>query len=91
MDNSALTQYLDKHRRAVQLKQLGILKEIDAICSRNHIDYWLDGGTILGAVRHGGFSICSKRVLVQNKRIRQTSATSNSVDCSEWHWRGNSL
>ena len=55
MDNSALTQYLDKHRRAVQLKQLGILKEIDAICSRNHIDYWLDGGTILGAVRHGGF------------------------------------
>lgn len=43
MDNSALTQYLDKHRRAVQLKQLGILKEIDAICSRNHIDYWLDG------------------------------------------------
>ena len=50
-----LKEYLDRHRRAVQLKQLGILKEIDAICRRNGIDYWLDGGTILGAVRHGGF------------------------------------
>ncbi len=50
-----LAIYLEKHRRSVQLKQLDILKEIDAICQRNHIDYWLDGGTILGAVRHGGF------------------------------------
>lgn len=55
MDNSALKQYLESHRRAIQLKQLDILKEIDTICQRNHIDYWLDGGTILGAVRHGGF------------------------------------
>ena len=50
-----LKKYLEAHRRAVQLKQLSILKEIDAICRRNHIDYWLDGGTILGALRHGGF------------------------------------
>ena len=50
-----LKAYLDAHRRAVQLKQLDILKQIDAICRRNKIDYWLDGGTILGAVRHGGF------------------------------------
>ncbi len=50
-----LKKYLDEHRRAVQLKQLGILREIHAICTRNNIDYWLDGGTLLGAVRHGGF------------------------------------
>lgn len=50
-----LNAYLDRHRRAVQLKQLDILKHIDAICRRNNIDYWLDGGSILGAVRHGGF------------------------------------
>lgn len=41
--------------RQVQLKQLGILREIDKICRKHDIDYWLDGGTILGAVRHGGF------------------------------------
>lgn len=52
---SPLSTYLTNHRRAVQLKELAILKEIDAICQRNNIDYWLDGGTILGAVRHGGF------------------------------------
>lgn len=50
-----LQQYLDRHRRAVQLKQLGILREIDTICRRHGISYWLDGGTLLGAVRHGGF------------------------------------
>ena len=51
----SLKTYLDAHRRAVQLKQLGILKEIDHICRKHGIDYWLDGGSILGAVRHGGF------------------------------------
>lgn len=50
-----LKDYLDRHRREVQLKQLGILSEIDALCRRHTIDYWLDGGTLLGAVRHGGF------------------------------------
>ena len=53
--SDSLKQYMEDHRRAVQLKQLDILKEIDALCQRHHIDYWLDGGTILGAVRHGGF------------------------------------
>lgn len=50
-----LRQYSEKNLRACQLKQLSILKEIDKICKRNNIDYWLDGGTLLGAVRHGGF------------------------------------
>ncbi len=50
-----LKKYLDRHRRAVQLRQLDILSEIDTLCRREGIDYWLDGGTLLGAVRHGGF------------------------------------
>lgn len=41
--------------RACQLKQLQILEEIDKICKRHQIEYWLDGGSLLGAVRHGGF------------------------------------
>lgn len=41
--------------RKAQLCMLGILVEIDKICRRHNIPYWLDSGTLLGAVRHGGF------------------------------------
>lgn len=48
-------EYSQRNLRACQLRQVAILEEIDKICSRNNIGYWLDGGTLLGAVRHGGF------------------------------------
>ena len=41
--------------RELQLQLLEILKEFDAICTRHHIPYWIDSGTLIGAVRHGGF------------------------------------
>ena len=50
-----IRQYSQQNLRTCQLKQLAILEEIDKICKRHHIEYWVDGGTLLGAVRHGGF------------------------------------
>lgn len=35
--------------------QLGILVKIDSFCNENGIKYFLDGGTLLGAVRHKGY------------------------------------
>ena len=41
--------------RRAQLRMLEILKVVDDICTKHGIQYTLDGGTLLGAVRHGGF------------------------------------
>ena len=35
--------------------QLGMLREIDRICRKHDIRYFLSGGSMLGAVRHGGY------------------------------------
>ena len=41
--------------RQIQYRELDILIEFDRICRIHNIDYWLDSGTLIGAVRHGGF------------------------------------
>ncbi len=41
--------------REHQLKMLEMLVYVDELCRANGIDYWLSGGTLLGAVRHKGF------------------------------------
>lgn len=43
---------------SMRLLQLGcakLLQEFDAVCTKNDIPYWIDYGTLLGAVRHKGF------------------------------------
>jgi len=41
--------------RAVQLLELELLCEVDRICRKCGINYRIVAGTLLGAVRHGGF------------------------------------
>lgn len=41
--------------RKAQIRMLDILKAVDAICRANQIPYFIEAGTLLGAVRHGGF------------------------------------
>lgn len=46
-DGSVLRQH--------QMRILDILTEVDKICRRHNLKYWMCSGTLLGAVRHGGF------------------------------------
>ena len=41
--------------RRHQLLMLDILVAVDAICREHNLPYWLGSGTLIGAVRHGGF------------------------------------
>lgn len=47
---------LDQHAlRQAQCIMLYIMKAIHRVCEKHHIRYWLDYGTLLGAIRHDGF------------------------------------
>ena len=41
--------------RELQLLQLDVMKEIHEVCIKHKIEYYLIAGSVLGAVRHGGF------------------------------------
>ena len=58
MDNDALRQKYNpdgSNLRNHQLRMLDILITVDKICKEHHLTYWIASGTLLGAVRHGGF------------------------------------
>ena len=44
-----------EERRKIQLSSLDALKELKRICDKHRLRYYLVAGTLLGAVRHGGF------------------------------------
>lgn len=45
----------DTEKREYQKAQVFFLREIDKLCREVNISYYMIGGTLLGAVRHGGF------------------------------------
>lgn len=46
---------LPEQLRGLQEKELQILKELKRVCEKNRLPYFLIFGTLIGAVRHGGF------------------------------------
>ena len=48
-------EYNSQLIKSMQQIELEMLIEVDRICRENDINYQVDGGTLLGAVRHQGF------------------------------------
>ena len=48
-------QLTEDDKERIKNIQLELLKEIDRVCEHNQIKYCIGYGTLLGAVRHGGF------------------------------------
>ncbi len=48
--------------RDIQLVALDILKEVDRVCKKNNINYFLEAGSALGAARYQGFIPCDDDV-----------------------------
>ena len=46
---------MEKYVRKLQLVEIEILKEIDRICKKYNIKYFLCNGSLIGAIRHKGF------------------------------------
>lgn len=55
MNNEYMERFRKESLRKSQLKMLGILEKVDKVCKEQNITYWIEGGTLLGAMRHGGF------------------------------------
>lgn len=41
--------------RKAQLVMVEMIKVVDEICKKHNLTYWIDSGTLLGAIRHDGF------------------------------------
>ena len=51
----ASSYVITEEKRKLFDKLLELLQEFDRVCRENEITYYASGGTLLGAVRHGGF------------------------------------
>lgn len=47
--------FVSEKMKKVWAVQLDLLDQFSRVCEQNNLQYFLDGGTLLGAVRHNGF------------------------------------
>lgn len=61
--------YIKPMMKRAWAAQLEILQQIDDICRRNNIEYYASGGTLLGAIRHGGYIPWDDDLDIEMKRL----------------------
>ena len=61
--------YIKPMMKRAWAAQLEILQVIDRICQRNNIEYFASCGTLLGAIRHGGYIPWDDDLDIEMKRL----------------------
>lgn len=61
--------FVDALMKSCWAAQLEVLKEIDRICKKHHIQYFAEWGTLLGTIRHGGFIPWDDDMDISMKRL----------------------
>ena len=56
--------YIPAMMKRAWAAELEILVEIDKICEKHKLHYYIDYGTLLGAVRHKGFIPCDDYIYI---------------------------
>ena len=47
--------YVNENRKKIWAVELDLLKKFADVCEKHDLQYFMDGGTLLGAIRHKGF------------------------------------
>lgn len=73
--------------RKKQMATFEVLKYIKKVCDENSIKYWLSSGTLLGAIRHGGFIPWDDDVDIEIpvSDLRKLKRIVQNDDQYDWH------
>jgi lipopolysaccharide cholinephosphotransferase len=47
--------YISRETKEIWAIELDMLDKVKQICTKHNLKWWVDGGTLLGTIRHGGF------------------------------------
>ncbi|MCX4276455.1 phosphorylcholine transferase LicD [Muribaculum sp.] len=92
VNNGEIDYYIIDRMDEVKAEMLRLLRIIDNICRDKELKYWIDGGTLIGAVRHKGFIPWDDDIDISllkpdyNILIKELESGNYSDERKEWLW-----
>ena len=92
VSNGEIEYYVIDRMEEVKAEMLRLLKVVDNICREKELKYWIDGGTLIGAVRHKGFIPWDDDIDISLLKpdydilIKELESGNYSNEKKEWLW-----